>query len=165
MAEKERIYDENYDLEADIKNDVAKYGKEKKVTKEQLEEILADLDYFSKLEEYNLPDNDEYVIFTDGDSQLKYEYGEFFVESATEYKKRRKKITKDQARDMYLDFFMKYQLNPILGINKTVEEKVQTRTKAIEKQTQTKEVEKEEVEIEVAEAPEKKEVERDDLSL
>ena len=57
---------------------------------------------------------DKYVVFTDGKEQLVYEDGEFFVVSVTDASKQRRKIKRKEARDMYLEYFIKYQINPFL---------------------------------------------------
>lgn len=132
------IKDENY-LEDSIKREVQKQdGKLSKKEKEALmQEAKVTIEFLNKVEEIELP-KDNYVIFTEGDEQLYYENGEFYVISSTDGLKKKKKKTKKEATDMYLDYFIKYQLNPILdarGQSKDVQRKApqKTKTKTIEK--------------------------------
>ncbi len=132
------IKDENY-LEDSIKREVQKQdGKLSKKEKEALmQEAKVTIDFLNKVEEIELP-KDNYVIFTEGDEQLYYENGEFYVISSTDGLKKKKKKTKKEATDMYLDYFIKYQLNPILdarGQGKDVQRKApqKIKTKTIEK--------------------------------
>jgi len=59
-------------------------------------------------------DFEKYVIYTDGNEQLVYEDGEFFVVSTTDITKKREKKTKEEAKNMYLEYFIRYVLNPII---------------------------------------------------
>lgn len=90
---------------------------DKELSKEEIkkltEEARESIDFLEKIETIELP-TDKYVIFTDGDEQLFYEGGEFYVVSSIDSTVRKKKKTKKEATDMYLDYFIKYQLNPIL---------------------------------------------------
>ena len=54
------------------------------------------------------------VIFTDGENQLVFENGEFFLVSSTDSLKTKIKKKREDARNMYIEYFIKYQLNPIL---------------------------------------------------
>ena len=122
------------DLEEVFRKEVLKSMDDKISEKEKkalIEEAKTTLDFLDKIDEVELP-SENYVIFTDGKEQLLYENGEFYVISTTDSLRQKVKKTKKQATDMYLDFFIKYQLNPILDlksenkekeINKTVKEK------------------------------------------
>lgn len=117
-----------------------------KEKKELMEEANVSLKFLDKINEIELP-KDNYVIFTDGKEQLIYENGEFFVVSSTSTLKQRKKKTKKEATDMYLDYFIKYQLNPILDSRKekqkAIEEKAKTKankTKQIQKIAEDKKI-------------------------
>ena len=111
-------------LEEIFKKEVLKNKKElsKEEIKKLTEEARESIDFLKKIDEIELP-KDKYVIFTDGDEQLFYENGEFYVISSTDSTKVRKKKTKKEATDMYLNFFIKYQLNPILDLRKQQENK------------------------------------------
>ena len=123
----------------------------KKKKKELMEEANVSLKFLDKINEVELP-KDNYVIFTDGKEQLIYENGEFYVVSSTSTLKQKKKKTKKEATDMYLDYFIKYQLNPILDSRKakqrTIEEKAKNKankTKQIQKVAEDKKIKKEKV--------------------
>lgn len=109
------IKDENY-LEDTLRKEVEKNAGanlSKKEKDELMHEAKVTIDFLSKVDEVELP-KDNYVIFTDGEEQLYYENGEFYVISSTNGLKKKVKRTKKEATDMYLDYFIKYQLNPIL---------------------------------------------------
>lgn len=116
MEENKEIVNEKDAFVEDFKKEILK-NSQKELTKEEIkkltEEAMVSIDFLKKIEEVEIP-SDKYVVFTDGEEQLYYENGEFFVISTTDSKKERKKKTKKEATDMYLDFFIKYQLNPIL---------------------------------------------------
>ena len=104
------------------------------ITKEEEKRILQELQEsinfsgnIDKIEVDNLVDR---VIFTDGDMQLLYEDGEYYVVSATDSKKVRKKIRKEEAKDMYLEYFIKYQLNPLIEKSKA-RDNIRTKTKEV----------------------------------
>lgn len=121
-----------------------------------IEEAKTTLDFLDKIDEVELP-SDNYVIFTDGKEQLLYENGEFFVISATDSLRQKVKKTKKQATDMYLDFFIKYQLNPILDLKgQNKEKEVQTpqkvkEAKKIEKNVEEKKLEDKKIELDIDE--------------
>ncbi len=145
------IKDENY-LEDTIKREVEKNGGANLSKKEKealMQEAKVTVDFLTKVDEVELP-KDNYVIFTDGNEQLYYENGEFYIISTTNGLKKKVKKTKKEATDMYLDYFIKYQLNPILdarGESTKVERNVP------KKQIEDKRIEvesKEEVKQEIA---------------
>lgn len=110
MAEKEKM-DEN------LKEILDNIGKSKNLSKEQIQGMIYDIkerfDFDAQIEGVDLK-TDKYVIFVDGNDQLVYENGEFFVEDTIDKKKKKKKKKKSEARDLYIEYFIKYQLNPIL---------------------------------------------------
>ena len=81
--------------------------------KKLIEENKDRFDFDKIIKSINLK-MDKYVVFTDGKEQLVYEDGEFFVVSVTDASHPRKKIKRKEARDMYLEYFIKYQINPFL---------------------------------------------------
>lgn len=142
--------DEKDFLEESFRKEVLKAMDEKlseKQKKELMEEAKVTLDFLEKIDEVELP-NDNYVIFTDGKDQLLYENGEFYVISTTDSLRKKEKKTKKQATDMYLDFFIKYQLNPILDLRSQKKdiELDKTKQKQLEKIAQEIKVDKEEIE-------------------
>lgn len=142
--------DEKDFLEESFRKEVLKSMDDKlseKQKKELMEEAKVTLDFLEKIDEVELP-NDNYVIFTDGKEQLLYENGEFYVISTTDSLRKKEKKTKKQATDMYLDFFIKYQLNPILDMKSKGKEIDKTRQKQLEKIAKEIKVEQKEVEPE-----------------
>lgn len=142
--------DEKDFLEESFRKEVLKAMDEKlseKQKKELMEEAKVTLDFLEKIDEVELP-NDNYVIFTDGKDQLLYENGEYYVISTTDSLRKKEKKTKKQATDMYLDFFIKYQLNPILDLRSQKKdiELDKTKQKQLEKIAQEIKVDKEEIE-------------------
>lgn len=108
--------DEKDFLEESFRKEVLKSMDEKLSAKQKealREEASVTVDFLNKIDEIELP-KDNYIVFTDGKEQLLYENGDFYVVSTTDSLKKKKKKTKKEATDMYLDFFIKYQLNPIL---------------------------------------------------
>lgn len=115
------------------------------VTKEEarkiLEELQESIDFVSNIDKIDIDNLVDRVIFTDGDMQLLYEDGEYYIVSATDSKKVRKKIRKQDAKDMYLEYFIKYQLNPLIAKSKD-KKLMKSKIKQVNKETQTKKVEK-----------------------
>ena len=91
------------------------------------------------IEKIDIP-SENYVIFTDGDEQLLYENGEFYVISTKDTPLRRKKKTKKEAKEMYLNYFINYQLNGLLGESKNKQEKATPKKTRATKQIQNKDV-------------------------
>ena len=94
-----------------------------KQIKELEKEAQGSTDFMKAIEKIDIP-SENYVIFTDGDEQLLYENGEFYVISTKDTPLRRKKKTKKEAKEMYLNYFINYQLNGLLGESKNKQEKV-----------------------------------------
>ena len=76
-------------------------------------EALESVNFVEKIDEINLEFN-KYVIFTDGKVQLIYEDGEFYVVSSTDATVKKEKKKKEEAKNMYLEYFIRYVLNPII---------------------------------------------------
>lgn len=123
--------------------------------KKELEESQERIDFLQILEKFDLKVDGYHVIFSDGEEQLIYEDGAFYIESTVDAsEKKRKKKTKSEARDMYLEYFIKYQLNPIIrqkekgeriqvisGRDEMLPEEVETILKREEKQNEEFELE------------------------
>lgn len=157
-------------LEDEIKKEIAK-GSQKELTKEEIkkltDEAMQSINFLEKIEEIEIP-SDKYVVFTDGQEQLYYEDGEFYVISTTDSTKIRKKKTKKEATDMYLDFFIKYQLNPILDQRNIERQKQEILQKENEEKTKlAKEVLQKEAnqEQQKASREQQKQVDKDEISL
>lgn len=126
--------DEKDFLEESFRKEVLKSMDEKLSAKQKealKEEASVTVDFLNKIDEIQLP-KDNYIVFTDGKEQLLYENGDFYVVSTTDSLKKKKKKTKKEATDMYLDFFIKYQLNPILDSKNMSKEKSEPSKEKIE---------------------------------
>lgn len=129
-------------LDGNTKDIIKKANAEKKLSdlekKILIDQINNDFDFNSKIqilkEQYDLK-MDKYVIFTNGKEQLYYENGEFFVISTIDSKAERKKIKRNEARDMYNEFYLVTVLNPLLKQKNTSENisKLNTKEKNEEK--------------------------------
>ena len=118
---------EKESLEEEFKKEVLKTidsKEEQKLMQEWIEEGKVTIDFMEKINDVEIPDSTNYVIFTDGEEQLVYENGEFYVVSTTSSLRKKVKKTKKEATDMYLDYFIKYQLNPLLDARNLSDEKI-----------------------------------------
>lgn len=158
--------DEKDFLEESLRKEVLKSMDDKlseKQKKELMEEARVALDFLNKIDEVEIP-KENYVIFTDGKEQLLYENGEFYVISTTDSSRMKKKKTKKEATDMYLDYFIKYQLNPILDSKSQAKEKVKE-TNLKEKNIKPVEHKIEENKVEEKAEPSKNVIEKEEPSL
>ena len=77
-----------------LKEILDKVSKAKELTKEEIEilqkQAKESTEFMELIEKIQLP-KDNYVIFTDGEEQLVYENGEFFIVSTTDSTKAKKK--------------------------------------------------------------------------
>lgn len=110
-----------------------------KQIKELEKEAQGSTDFMKAIEKIDIP-SENYVIFTDGDEQLLYENGEFYVISTKDTPLRRKKKTKKEAKEMYLNYFINYQLNGLLGESKNKQEKATPKKTKATKQIQNKDI-------------------------
>ena len=138
---------EKESLEEEFKKEVLKTidsKEEQKLMEEWIEEGKVTIDFMEKINDVEITDNTNYVIFTDGEEQLIYENGEFYVVSTTSSLRKKVKKTKKEATDMYLDYFIKYQLNPLLDARNLSDEKIkeQQREKELAEKIAKQEVEK-----------------------
>ena len=138
---------EKESLEEEFKKEVLKTidsKEEQELMEEWIEEGKVTIDFMEKINDVEIPDNTNYVIFTDGEEQLIYENGEFYVVSTTSSLRKKVKKTKKEATDMYLDYFIKYQLNPLLDARNLSDEKIkeQQREKELAEKIAKQEVEK-----------------------
>lgn len=138
---------EKESLEEEFKKEVLKTidsKEEQKLMQEWIEEGKVTIDFMEKINDVEIPDSTNYVIFTDGEEQLVYENGEFYVVSTTSRLRKKVKKTKKEATDMYLDYFIKYQLNPLLDARNLSDEKIkeQQREKELAEKIAKQEIEK-----------------------
>ena len=123
------------------------------VDKEKLLKKMSSLsDYTNELDKIVVPGYNNKVIFTNGNKQLVYENGEFFEVSATDATKEKVKLTRKEATDKYVEYFIDNVLNPLiakkdeLGIPKRTKEKEE---RAEIKKTPKKEIKNKEKDIEI----------------
>lgn len=104
----------NVPIDYNVKEIIDNLDKKKILTPEDKKRIEESLNFKAAIEKIDISDNSNRVIFTDGEDQLVFEDGEFFLVSSTDSQKSRKKIKREDARNMYIEYFIKYQLNPII---------------------------------------------------
>ena len=115
MADNEQREDKiDYNVK-EILDNVDKGRKVSPEDKKKQEQIAnAALAFNETIDSVDISDENFKVIFTDGEQQLLYDNGEFFIVSTTDFNKKREKKKRSEARDLYVEYFIKYQLNPIL---------------------------------------------------
>ena len=95
----------NVPIDYNVKEIIDNLDKKKILTPEDKKRIEESLNFKAAIEKIDISDNSNRVIFTDG---------EFFLVSSTDSQKSRKKKKREEARNMYIEYFIKYQLNPII---------------------------------------------------
>ena len=90
----------------------------KDLTEKQIRDLKREaegsIDFIKAIDNVKIP-TENYVVFTDGDEQVLYENGDFFIISTTDTPLRRKKISKKEATERYLQFFITYELNRLIA--------------------------------------------------
>ncbi len=83
--------------------------------KQELEKYVKEAFSFDEvIESIDISGEKYKVIFTDGEEQLVYDNGEFFIISSVDSKIVKAKKKRNEARNIYIEYFIKYQLNPII---------------------------------------------------
>ena len=123
--------------------------------KEKLIKKMSNLsDYGNELNKIVVPGYNNKVIFTNGNKQLVYENGEFFEVSSTDATKEKVKLTRKEATDRYVEYFIDNVLNPLiakkndLGITKKSKEK-EEKTEITNIPTPRKEIKAKDEDIEI----------------
>lgn len=138
-----------------LKEILDKVSKMKELTPSEIskleEKVKESTDFKRLIENIEIP-KDNYVIFTDGEEQLVYENGEFFIVSTIDSTKEKKKKKRLEAKDMYIEYFIRYTLNKIQNKGSINIEKVEpTITKVneeiVKEEPKIKKVENQEKEI------------------
>lgn len=106
--------DKKVQIDYNVKEIIDNLNKAVTFTKEDKKRIENSLNFDEVIENIDISDNSNRVIFTDGNEQLIYENGEFFLVSSTDSTSTKKKKKRNEARNMYIEYFIKYQLNPII---------------------------------------------------
>lgn len=130
MSEKKEVVNGYEEVEIEIEKEFVdlfnKANKERKLTKEELDKLYKEtkesIEFLNLIDKIDLP-KEKYVVFTDGEEQLVYENGEFFYVSSTDGTSKKKKIARKEAINAHLEYFIKYQINPIIRIKEELERK------------------------------------------
>ena len=104
----------NVDIDYNVKEILDHLNKSVVLTAEDKRRIEESLDFDKAIESVDISDNNNRVIFTDGEEQLIVEDGEFFLVSSTDSMKTKIKKKREDARNMYIEYFIRFQLNPII---------------------------------------------------
>lgn len=155
----ERNIQDEQKIDQNLKEIISKASKNRELTKDEikaLEKEASSLNFLSKIAEIEIP-KDKYVVFTDGNEQLIYDNGEFFLEDTLDSTKLKTKKKRAEAREMYIEYFIKYTLNKLAqknNLEKVVETvslekgkspKVAQKEKEPEKEKKQPELKKEEI--------------------
>lgn len=104
--------------DSEISDIIKKANVKSKVEEEKIKRALKDISsltaYEEELKKIKIPPATNKVIYTEGNTQLIYENGEFFEVSTTDSTKTRRKKTRKEATTMYVEYFIQYRLNPII---------------------------------------------------
>ena len=118
MAEEKKIDNE---IDSNLIEIIKQLKNQPKLTEQEknklIEEIRRDFDFeglIKKIQTEHPLNSNKYVVFTTGKEQLYYEDGEFFVISATDSKKLKRKLKRKEALDMYNEYFITNILNPLI---------------------------------------------------
>ena len=115
MSDK-KIKDEN--LDEIIKNVVKDIKNEQSFSSEEIDKLMSEtnknFEFTKVINDIKLASPDNRVIFNDGNEQLLYDNGEFFICETTDSRKPKKKIKRKEATEIYIEYFIRYQLNPII---------------------------------------------------
>ncbi len=134
----QEVNDIKYEKEVQEIIDKANKIKKESISNEEVKkEILEHIDFLNKLDEINVSAKDYRVIVTLGEEELVYDNGEFYLCNTKDSRVKRKKIGKSQAKDIYIEYFIRYILNPILEERKIIN-MVNVISKDIEEPTKEK---------------------------
>lgn len=108
-------------IDSNASDIIKKAGQERKLSEAEkkmlIQKINEDFDFRKMINDISMSHDlkmDKFVVFTNGKEQLYYENGEFFLISTTDSKKEKKKIKREEARNMYNEYYMITVLNPLL---------------------------------------------------
>lgn len=132
----------NVDIDYNVKEIIDNLDKSVVLTLEDKKRIEESLNFDKTIENIDISDNGNRVIFTDGEEQLIVEDGEFFLVSSTDSLKTKKKKKREEARNMYIEYFIRYQLNPIIN-----QRKLNEMTKTISQELPNKNTKSKEIQL------------------
>lgn len=143
MSQENQVRDSKEEKDDYMSELISKATKEnQKLSQEELKKILQEsqesVEFLKKLESIDMGNDSYRVIFTDGQEQLLFDDGEFFSINTTDSTKPKTKMTKKDARDKYIEYFIKYVLNPLIK-----QRELQRQTRQIARDKQRKIVHKE----------------------
>ncbi len=110
----------------EIKRFVEKQMKnEKKLSTEEMNKILMEanenVNFLNTLDEVDVKTTGKRVIFVDGKACLVYDNGVFYIEDSMDSRKSKKKLTRKQATELYVEYFFRYIMNPAIERKKMSE--------------------------------------------
>jgi len=161
------IKEEN--LDEIIKNVVKDIKNNKESSSQEIDKLMAEanenVDFVKVINDIKLASPNNRIIYVDGNEQMLYDDGEFFMCETTDSTKPKKKIKRKEATEKYVEYFIRYQLNPIIdqknmfNISKTITKTEVTK----EVENKVKKVDKP-LTVKVKSATKKIEKSKDDLS-
>ena len=131
-------------LEEILKNIEKELKKKKEISQEELNKIMQEanenVEFLKVLDEIETSNTGKKVIFVDGKACLVYDAGSFYVEDSVDSKKLKKKLTKQQAKELYVEYFFRYIMNPAIEAKRLRGEiqKVAVKTKTPKVKSQPK---------------------------
>ena len=163
--EKNEIYNE-------IVKAIEKEAKKKPLTNDEInvlmQEALENTNFQENIDAISVKTTGKRVIFVDGKGCLVYDEGVFYVEDSMDSKKGKRKLTRKQATELYVEYFFRYILNPAIQQKKLQQQVKSISTKTKTKNVKPKETEKKKekvvtVEKKVTKAPKKENKEKSEM--
>ena len=100
--------------------------KEKELSEEELKKIMDEanenVDFLNTLKQFEVPTTGKKVIFVDGKACLVYDSGVFYIEDSVDSKKGKKKLSKQEATEVYVEYFFRYIMNPAIEKKKMMQD-------------------------------------------
>lgn len=131
-------------IDKEILEIIEKAEKSEELKKEDIEKLQVEskehTDFLNTLGEIDLSADKYRVIVTLGDTELIFDNGEFYIGDTIDIKGKRRKISKKEARDVYIEYYIQHQLNPIIEQRKIEELKKQIAKEVAENQNKKEKV-------------------------
>lgn len=109
--------------------------KKDKLSTEEMRKALIEanenIDFLKTLDDIEVSSGGKRVIFVDGKACLVYDGGIFYVEDSMDSRKSKKKLTRKQATELYVEYFFRYIMNPAIERKKMLDDirKISVKTK------------------------------------